>query len=89
MKERKKTAEVKARNSTIVLELILFAIAIFAMFTNTNKPRLYDGIAITPRNGKVVEVNSLWYNANQIMAELSKRFKHPILSKKYKELAQN
>lgn len=47
MKERKKTAEVKARNSTIVLELILFAIAIFAMFTNTNKPRLYDGIAIT------------------------------------------
>lgn len=45
MKKRKKTAEVKARNSTIVLELILFAIAIFAMFTSN--PRLYDGIAIT------------------------------------------
>ncbi len=56
---------------------------------NTWMDAKYDGIAITPRNGKVVEVNSLWYNANQIMAELSKRFKHPILSKKYKELAQN
>ena len=56
---------------------------------NTWMDAKYDGIAITPRNGKVVEVNSLWYNANQIMAELSKKFKHPILSKKYKELAQN
>lgn len=32
----------------------------------------YDGVAITPRSGKAVEVNSLWYNANKIMADLSK-----------------
>ena len=31
----------------------------------------YDGIAITPRNGKTVELNSLWYNDNKIMEDLS------------------
>ena len=56
---------------------------------NTWMDAKYDGIAITPRNGKAVEVNSLWYNANRIMAELSKKCGHPIKSKKYKQLAEN
>lgn len=47
MKKRKKTAEVKARNTTIALELILFAFAIFAAYTDTAKSGLYDGISIT------------------------------------------
>ncbi len=47
-----------------------------------------NGKAVTPRNGKAVEVNSLWYNANKIMQELSKKFKHPIMTIKYKELAE-
>ena len=47
-----------------------------------------NGKAVTPRNGKTVEVNSLWYNANMIMHELSKKFKHPIMAIKYKELAE-
>ena len=47
----------------------------------------FQGKAITPRNGKAVEVNSLWYNANRIMQELSIRFGHPIIAMKYKELA--
>jgi predicted glycogen debranching enzyme len=29
---------------------------------------------VTPRTGKAVEINALWYNAFKIMAELSKRF---------------
>jgi len=55
---------------------------------NTWMDAKYNGIAVTPRNGKAVEVNSLWYNANSIMVELSKKFKHPLLAKKYKEIAE-
>lgn len=56
---------------------------------NTWMDAKYDGVAITPRNGKAVEVNSLWYNANQIMANLAKKFKHPIMARRYKEIAEN
>ena len=48
-----------------------------------------DGIAVTPRNGKAVEVNSLWYNANKIMEELSKKLKKNTNAKKYKKIAEN
>ncbi len=48
----------------------------------------FAGKAVTPRNGKAVEVNSLWYNANKIMEELSIKFGHLISAKKYKELAK-
>ena len=54
---------------------------------NTWMDAKYGEKAITPRNGKAVEINAMWYNANQIMAELSKKFKHPLLAKKYKEMA--
>ena len=47
----------------------------------------FQGKAVTPRNGKAVEVNSLWYNANRIMADLSIRFGHLLIAMKYKELA--
>ena len=33
-----------------------------------------DGYVVTPRNGKQVEINSLWYNALMIMCELGKEF---------------
>ena len=56
---------------------------------NTWMDAKYDGIAVTPRNGKAVEVNSLWYNANMIMANLSKKFGHLLKVKKYKEIAEN
>ncbi len=56
---------------------------------NTWMDAKYDGVAVTPRNGKAVEINAMWYNANCIMAELSKKFKHPLLTKKYKEIADN
>ena len=48
----------------------------------------YDGIAITPRSGKAVEINSLWYNANKIMEALSKKFGNSLNAKKYKKIAQ-
>lgn len=48
----------------------------------------YQGKAVTPRNGKAVEVNSLWYNANKIMQNLCVKFGHPIIAMKYKNLAE-
>ncbi|MEN2774899.1 amylo-alpha-1,6-glucosidase [Acetivibrio clariflavus] len=41
---------------------------------------------VTPRHGKAVEINALWYNALRIMAELSERYGDS--SKSYIELAQ-
>ena len=46
------------------------------------------GIAATPRNGKVVEINSLWYNSLMIMADLAEKFEEQHNIKKYKELAR-
>lgn len=48
-----------------------------------------NGIAITPRNGKAVEINAMWYNANKIMEELSKKFENKEKAKKYNELARD
>ena len=56
---------------------------------NTWMDAKYDNIAFTPRNGKVVEINALWYNANMIMNSLAKKSRHIIKAKKYKELADN
>ena len=56
---------------------------------NTWMDAKYDGIAVTPRSGKAVEVNSLWYNANMIMVALSKKFGHALKAKKYKKIAEN
>ncbi len=55
---------------------------------NTWMDAKYDGEAVTPRNGKAVEINSMWYNANCIMADLTKKFGHPLQARKYRELAQ-
>ena len=48
----------------------------------------YDGFAITPRNGKAVEINALWYNALKTMEELSEVFEGKKISKQYGNLAQ-
>lgn len=43
---------------------------------------------VTPRNGKAVEINSLWYNALCIMAEFSKLYKEKEDMQKYLDLAK-
>ena len=55
---------------------------------NTWMDAKYDGIAVTPRNGKAVEINAMWYNANKIMEKLSRDTGHIIKARRYKELAQ-
>ncbi len=56
---------------------------------NTWMDAKYNGKAITPRNGKAVEINALWYNANKIMEELTVKCGFPKRAYVYKELAGN
>ena len=56
---------------------------------NTWMDAKYDGIAVTPRNGKAVEINALWYNALKIMEELTIKFEGKKQAKVYNEMAEN
>ena len=44
---------------------------------------------VTPRNGKAVEINSMWYNSLKIMEELCTKFEKKEEAKQYKQLADN
>lgn len=55
---------------------------------NTWMDAKYGNFAVTPRNGKAVEMNSLWYNALKIMEELTKQFEGVKEAKQYNELAK-
>ncbi len=46
------------------------------------------GIPVTPRHGKAVEVNALWYNALSIISELARRFGDAKLKEAYAVLAR-
>lgn len=43
---------------------------------------------VTPRNGKAVEINAMWYNSLKIMEDLSSKFETKQNSTKYKKLAE-
>lgn len=57
---------------------------------NTWMDAKYGEVAITPRNGKAVEINALWYNALKIIEELEKKFNgsKSTEAQKYSELAK-
>ncbi len=57
---------------------------------NTWMDAKYKDFAVTPRNGKVVEINALWYNSLKIMESLSKKYEKVgkrAISKKYADMA--
>ena len=54
---------------------------------NTWMDAKYAGIAVTPRNGKAVEINAMWYNALKIMQELAISNNETDKSKKYEKMA--
>ncbi len=56
---------------------------------NTWMDAKYLNTPATPRNGKVVEVNSLWYNALKIIENLAIKFENRRIANKYKEMAEN
>lgn len=43
---------------------------------------------VTPRNGKAVEINAMWYNSLKIMEDLSSKFETKQNSTKYKKLTE-
>ncbi len=43
---------------------------------------------VTPRNGKAVEINSMWYNALKIMEELTLKFETKQKANKYKKMSE-
>ena len=49
----------------------------------------YLGMPATPRNGKVVEVNALWYNALKILESLANKFEGKNIADKYKKMAED
>ena len=58
---------------------------------NTWMDAKYGDLAFTPRCGKVVEINALWYNALKIMEKLTRKYEKigkVIQSKKYAEMAE-
>ena len=58
---------------------------------NTWMDAKYADFAFTPRNGKVVEINALWYNSLKIMEVLSKKYEKlgkKMISKKYADMAE-
>ena len=55
---------------------------------NTWMDAKYAGVAITPRNGKVVEINALWYNALKIVEEISLKKEEKDKAKKYEKMAK-
>jgi len=55
---------------------------------NTWMDAKYLGMPATPRNGKVVEVNALWYNALKILENLANKFEGKNIADKYKKMAE-
>ena len=56
---------------------------------NTWMDAKYGDYCFTPRNGKAVEINALWYNALKIMEEISGFCDDKEDTNKYKELAED
>lgn len=54
---------------------------------NTWMDAKIDNFAVTPRNGKVVELNALWYNALKTLENLANKFDEKDLADNYKKLA--
>lgn len=44
-------------------------------------------LVVTPRHGKPVEINALWYNALKIMATFARKFDNPQIAETYETLA--
>ncbi len=55
---------------------------------NTWMDAKIGNFAVTPRNGKAVVINAMWYNSLKIMENLCKRFNKSEKAKKYAEQAK-
>ena len=74
-------------NNNIVLEEDGLISSGTSQIQNTWMDAKIGNYVVTPRNGKVVEINSMWFNALKIMEDLSTRFESKAKALKYKEMA--
>ena len=56
---------------------------------NTGMDAKIGNYVVTPRNGKVVEINSMWYNSLKIMEKLTTRYETKAKAAKYKKMASD
>ncbi len=75
-------------NNNIYLDEDYLIVAGTPATQNTWMDAKYGEYVFTPRNGKAVELNALWYNALRIMQELSNTYENKEESNKYKEMAE-
>ncbi len=75
-------------NNNIYLDEDYLIVAGTPATQNTWMDAKYGEYVFTPRNGKAVELNALWYNALRIMQELSNTYENKEELNKYKEMAE-
>ena len=80
---------INLENNNIYLDEIDYLISSGSPKTqNTWMDVAIDGKPVTPRNGKAVEINALWYNALRIMQEINKHWNKKISQIEYGYLAK-
>ena len=76
-------------NNNIYLDSDYLLVSGTEMTQNTWMDAKIGDYAVTPRNGKAVEINSMWYNSLMIMANLTNKMGKKTDVRKYKKLAEN
>ena len=76
-------------NNNIYLDSDYLLVSGTEMTQNTWMDAKIGDYAVTPRNGKTVEINSMWYNSLMIMANLTNKMGKKTDVRKYKKLAEN
>lgn len=76
-------------NNNIYLDTDYLLVSGTELTQNTWMDAKIGDYAVTPRNGKAVEINSMWYNSLMIMAELTAKMGKKSEVKDCKKLAEN
>lgn len=74
-------------NNNIYLDKDFLIVSGTETTQNTWMDAKIGNFAVTPRNGKAVEVNSMWYNALKIMEELTAKYFDKKYAKQYGDMA--
>lgn len=76
-------------NNNIYLDIDNLLVSGTQSTQNTWMDAKIGDFAVTPRNGKAVEINSMWYNSLKIMENLCKKYGKRAKAKKYAEMASS
>ncbi len=81
------TQGINVDNNNIYLDKDFLIVSGTETTQNTWMDAKIGNFAVTPRNGKAVEVNSMWYNALKIMEELTEKYFDKKFAKQYGNMA--